>query len=292
MKRKYTFIIMMSLTMGLVGCSSSEASQTTDTEMVTEQESFSEAEEITEEITTENMDTEDTAEDTEESGEMSETKITVSYETIEEDKKDDDGNILVKLSYQRPTVIVGGKEDVNARIKQEFDKDEEAFKIQGDEMARDTYYDPIDDSTQSYSSNSISYTDKRLDETIISFERVDHTYYANTPHGQMFVSGLNFDTKTGAILHLEDITENKEDFLMAAKEYILKLCETDEYKDILNPNYEESVDGLLQEDLWYFDEKGITFIANVYEMASYSEGVLYFTIPYEELQGVKEEYIK
>lgn len=286
MKHKY-LILMISLAVGLVGCSLTETTRSEDTGLVTE--AVSETEEITEEITVEDTEAEDTSEET---GEVSETKVTVSYETIEEDKKDDDGNILVKLSYQRPTVIVEGKEDVNALIKQEFDKDEDAFKIQGDEMARDTYYEPIDDSTQSYSSNSISYTDKRLDETIISFERMDHTYYANTPHGQTYASGLNFDTQTGVILHLEDITEDKEEFLSAAKNYILMLCEGDDYKDILNPNYEENVDSLLQEDLWYFDEQGITFIANVYEMASYSEGILYFTVPYDELQGVKKEYIK
>lgn len=292
MKRKYVFIVMMSLAMGLVGCSNSETLKTTNTEMVTEKESPPEAEETTEDITAENTEAEDTSEETETTEDVLESKVTVSYETIEEEKTDDNGNILVKISYQRPTVTVEGKEDVNELIKQEFEKDEEAFKIRGDELARDTYYDPENDSVQSYSSNSVTYTDKRLGETIISFERLDYTYYAGTPHGQPFFSGLNFDTQTGTVLHLEDITENKEDFLAAAKEYILKLCETDEYKDILNPNYEESVDGLLQEDLWYFDEQGITFIANVYEMASYAEGVLYFTIPYDELQGVKEEYIK
>lgn len=287
MKRRYVFMIMLSLTAGLTGCSKMDTTQTTDTETVTEEASVTEAEETTEEPGIENMDTEDTAEETEE---VPETKVTVSYETIEEDRKDDNGNILVSLSYQRPTVTVEGKEDVNALIKQEFDNDEDAFNIRGKELEMDAYSESVD--TGTYSSNSVTYTDKRLDETIISFERMNYTYHAGTPHGQPFVSGLNFDTQTGTILRLDDITEDKEGFLAVARDYILMLCEADEYKDILNPSYEESVDNLLQEDLWYFDEQGITFIANVYEMASYSEGILYFTIPYDELKGVKAEYLK
>lgn len=287
MKRKYVLIIIMSLTAGLVGCSSNETPQATDTEMVAEETSLPETEKTTVELTTENAETEDAPEETEE---VPETKVTVSYETIEEDRKDDNDNILVSLSYQRPTVTVEGKEDVNALIKQEFDNDEDAFNIRGKELEMDAYSESVD--TGTYSSNSVTYTDKRLDETIISFERMNYTYHAGTPHGQPFVNGLNFDTQTGTILRLDDITEDKEGFLAVAKDYILMLCEADEYMDILNPDYEEHVDSLLQEDLWYFDEQGITFIANVYEMASYAAGTLYFTVPYDELQGVKEEYLK
>lgn len=291
MKCKNVLIIIMSLTVGLVGCSMSDTTQTPDTEIATEDVSATETEETTEEITAEDTETEDTSEE-DVTEEESAATITVSYETREEDRTDDDGNILVKISYQRPTVTVEGKEDISALIKQEFDSDEEAFMIRGDELARDSYYEPVDDSMQSYSSISVTYTDKRLDRAVISFERLDYTYYVGTPHGQPFFSGLNFDTQTGTILHLEDITEDKEEFLAAAKDYILMLCESDEFKDRLNPGYEERVDGLLQEDLWYFDEQGITFFANVYEMAPYSEGVLYFTIPYNDLNSVKAEYLK
>ncbi|WP_143442562.1 RsiV family protein, partial [Klebsiella pneumoniae] len=54
--------------------------------------------------------------------------------------------------------------------------------------------------------------------------------------------------------------------------------------------YKESIDCVLQDDLWYFDHEGITFISNPYELSAYAEGTLYFTVPYGELEGLKDEY--
>ena len=74
------------------------------------------------------------------------------------------------------------------------------------------------------------------------------------------------------------------------KEYVLEICKTDAYSSRLFPEYEESLDYVLQDDLWYFDKEGITFISNPYELAAYAEGTIYFTVPYEVLTGLKEEY--
>lgn len=50
-------------------------------------------------------------------------------------------------------------------------------------------------------------------------------------------------------------------------------------------DYENLVYFFELEDRWYFSEKGLVIYFNPFELASYSAGILQFTIPYSELTG-------
>lgn len=50
-------------------------------------------------------------------------------------------------------------------------------------------------------------------------------------------------------------------------------------------DYENLVYFFDLEDRWYFSEKGLVIYFNPFELASYSAGILQFTIPYSELTG-------
>lgn len=292
MKKKAALILVAFLAAGVTGCTSNQTQpeQEPDSEVTTEavEDTESDSEESSSE--TQEEKTEDT-ESTEE--ESTESRVTISYEALPNDRTLEDGTIIVSAFYQRPTVTVEGNEDAAAAIKQEFDSDEEAFYIRGDELeteAKAYFTEGTGEVIVPYA-NEVKYTDKRADGRIISFERSNYSNLGGV-HGNTYVSGLNFDTRTGARLTLDDIAEDKESFLAAAKEYVLLLCESDAYKNRLMPGYEDYLNDILQDDLWYLDEEGITFIANTDTLAAYAEGTLQFTVPYENLNGLKAEYSK
>lgn len=292
MKKKTALILAIFLAAGVAGCTSNQTQpeQEPDSEVTTEavEDTESDSEESSSE--TQEEKTEDT-ESTEE--ESAESQVTISYETLPDDRTLEDGTVIVTASYQRPTVTVEGNEDAAAAIKQEFDSDEEAFHIRVGEIeteAKAYFTEGTGEDVVPYA-NEVNYTDKRTDGRIISFERSNYSNLGGV-HGNTYVSGLNFDTRTGARLILDDITEDKESFLATAKEYVLSLCESDAYKNRLMPGYEDYLNDILQDDLWYLDEEGITFIANTDTLAAYAEGTLQFTVPYENLNGLKAEYSK
>ncbi len=292
MKKKAALILVAFLAAGVTGCTSNQTQpeQEPDSEVTTEavEDTESDSEESSSE--TQEEKTED-MESTEE--ESTENRVIISYEALPNDRTLEDGTIIVSAFYQRPTVTVEGNEDAAAAIKQEFDSDEEAFYIRGDELeteAKAYFTEGTGEVIVPYA-NEVKYTDKRADGRIISFERSNYSNLGGV-HGNTYVSGLNFDTRTGARLTLDDIAEDKESFLAAAKEYVLSLCESDAYKNRLMPGYEDYLNDILQDDLWYLDEEGITFIANTDTLAAYAEGTLQFTVPYENLNGLKAEYSK
>lgn len=292
MKKKAALILVAFLAAGVTGCTSNQTQpeQEPDSEVTTEavEDTESDSEESSSE--TQEEKTEDT-ESTEE--ESTENRVIISYEALPNDRTLEDGTIIVSAFYQRPTVTVEGNEDAAAAIKQEFDSDEEAFYIRGDELeteAKAYFTEGTGEVIVPYA-NEVKYMDKRADGRIISFERSNYSNLGGV-HGNTYVSGLNFDTRTGARLTLDDIAEDKESFLAAAKEYVLSLCESDAYKNRLMPRYEDYLNDILQDDLWYLDEEGITFIANTDTLAAYAEGTLQFTVPYENLNGLKAEYSK
>lgn len=292
MKKKAALILVAFLAAGVTGCTSNrtQPEQEPDSEVTTEAVENTESDSEENSSETQEEKTEDT-ESTEE--ESAESRVTISYEALPNDRTLEDGTIIVSAFYQRPTVTVEGNEDAAAAIKQEFDSDEEAFYIRGDELeteAKAYFTEGTGEVIVPYA-NEVKYTDKRADGRIISFERSNYSNLGGV-HGNTYVSGLNFDTRTGARLTLDDIAEDKESFLAAAKEYVLLLCESDAYKNRLMPGYEDYLNDILQDDLWYLDEEGITFIANTDTLAAYAEGTLQFTVPYENLNGLKAEYSK
>jgi hypothetical protein len=99
-------------------------------------------------------------------------------------------------------------------------------------------------------------------------------------HGNSHVTFLNFDKKTGKLLSQNDIIKDKEAFKKLAQPYF-----EDVTKPFLN---DESVQNMffgeafqLPENIG-FNEVGVILLYNVYDIASYAQGITEFTIPYTE----------
>lgn len=99
-------------------------------------------------------------------------------------------------------------------------------------------------------------------------------------HGNSRVTFLVFDKKTGNLLDREDIIKDEETFKDIAKPYFEKatkpLSEEEGFEDMF---FGESFQ--LPENIG-FNDKGVILLYNVYEIATYAQGVTEFTIPYNE----------
>ena len=300
MKRKMAIVLTMGLVAGLTGCGSNRQNAVnevteqiaTQEQTTTEEENASseqEGTEITE--TTDVTDATETekVEDDSASGDL----VAIQYEEKQDDRTLEDGTVSLSVYYQRPTITINGNAEATAVIEQVVASDEEDFFINCDSLEQEaalTFADGVTEDMPAYA-NEVRFAEERVDDKVISLVRNSYSYIGGA-HGMSYVSGMNFNSNTGEKLTIDNIAQNKDAFIEEVKTYIQGLCESDEYKDRLMPGYEEYLDTILQDDLWYFDSEGVTFIANQYVLAAYAEGILCFTVPYEELQNLKPEYLK
>lgn len=103
-------------------------------------------------------------------------------------------------------------------------------------------------------------------------------------HGNDQIKFLNLDAKTGNVLDLNDIIEDKAEFKTLAKSHFKKTFELEG----ATVNMEDFFFGepfQLPENIGYSDE-GLVLLYNVYEVASYDQGYIEFVIPFDELDSI------
>ena len=106
--------------------------------------------------------------------------------------------------------------------------------------------------------------------------------YTNTggAHGNMDISLYNFDATTGKILEINDIISDMDGFSKLVESYFDKEIAKDEDSERSEFFFGEPFH--LPANIG-FEEDGILILYNVYEIASYAQGITEFTIPFEEV---------
>ncbi len=138
---------------------------------------------------------------------------------------------------------------------------------------------------EGYSLSAFSYSYKlvveRCDENVISL-CVHENIYSGGAHGLTVQTTYNFDTKTGKLLSVDDLSDDVD----ALAEHIASYIQTD-YADIVKNNEPDlsQVTNLIEEGQWYFSNAGLVVFAQLYEIASYASGMPTFIVPYDELDG-------
>lgn len=115
-------------------------------------------------------------------------------------------------------------------------------------------------------------------ETIVSI--AVHSYLdTGGAHGNSHVTFLNFDKTNGTLLEKDDYIKDEDAFKKLVVPYFEKATQplTDE-ETIEDPFYGEGFQ--LPENIG-FGEDGLILLYNVYEIASYAQGVTEFSIPYD-----------
>lgn len=219
----------------------------------------------------------------------------VSFELISNEYQSDDKEIsFLYTDYTRPSVTIPGNENATVAITDTLLEQEQSLNTASSEYltdAKELYRDNPD----IFSSYGLTYEYelKRCDSCVLSLRSYENIYLGGA-HGYYTYRGWNFDTRTGKKLTLSDITDDKEKLLACAKEYILSQLELPYYSDQLIVDTENlpSIveDSVLVDDMWYFTNSGLTFLANAELLGSYAAGAFFFTVPYQQLEALKPEY--
>lgn len=131
-------------------------------------------------------------------------------------------------------------------------------------------------------------TTHRIDSQVVSLSLTQNSFRGGV-HSEYWTSGLNFDAETGAILALEDLGEIKSD----VKEYVWSQLEKQSDEVQFFDNTEATVEEMIQDEsiCWYLTGSGIQVIFNPYEIATFASGELRILVPYQELSGMKPNYL-
>jgi len=106
---------------------------------------------------------------------------------------------------------------------------------------------------------------------------IDSYIMAGGAHGNSTFQFLNVNAQTGALLTLDEITEDKEGLYAFAKAYFIKTHGSIDQFWFLDDTftYSENIG---------FTESGILFFYNTYEIATYAEGSIELTLPWDNVE--------
>ncbi len=209
--------------------------------------------------------------------------MTFRYQTIE--KKE---NALVDINYPKAE----GNDDIAKKINttienflaNEINLTETPDKvltleeaIKGFDREYKSFKDDFADTTQQWEAvieSEVTYES----ENIICIA-VNSYLDTGGAHGNSHVTFMNFDKKTGKLLKQKDIITDLKAFKKFVQPYFKKATLPLSDEDMIeDPFYGEGFQ--LPENIGY-GEDGIILLYNVYEIASYAQGITEFSIPYE-----------
>ena len=232
----------------------------------------------------------------EEAKELEKKPAVVSIETEKQEYKDGD-KVVFTTDYDIVKVTIEGNEEATQTIMAEFENRKKDFEeaLVAEEVIEFAKENPIVDGTFPYYRGR-GYTLVRNDGSILSFSTMLDGYEGGA-HGYYMYTGLNFDARTGKLLTIADIAEDKAAFQEVCVQEMLRQCEDLKAQGalfddaVLTPSLQEILEAKMDGDEWYFTENGIRFISNVYEIGPYAAGSFNFDIPYEMVnEALKEEY--
>ena len=211
--------------------------------------------------------------------------------TLQEDTKqfeDEDGALLLTVDLERADVIISGRPDASEAINQVLEQD---FGGNGAGMER--YFKLAQDSRkesedfQSFVCSRELRTG-RADEAVLSLICKDLAQTGGS-HPNWAASAVNFDVETGAELTLADLGPDEEALRQRVGSNLqVQVQEAAAEGGYYDDAAEQALE-LLDERLWYFSENGLIVICNPYLIAPHAAGIQWFTVPYDDLDGVLDQ---
>ena len=225
--------------------------------------------------------------------------VSIKNNTEIHNAPDNEAQRILTFSYDTPQVHIEGNDAAAAAINDHIAVLDELYYTgtgNGDginamlEMALDNYSYAVDTGAElglEYSSDR-TVSVPRADNAVVSLILSTNTYTGGV-HGNYFDRGYVYDARTGELLTLEKLTSDADAFSAFAASYLVELAKNDEtYASLdLIEDLPSAMAALLREGSWYFDDNGLVVFSDVYELASYAEGIIRFTIPY----GALEDYL-
>ena len=137
----------------------------------------------------------------------------------------------------------------------------------------------------------VQYQPRRFDEMVLSLYAAK-TVYDGNPRGNYANFFITYDLLTGQALGIRDIlvADYSADDLVAL---IVQELSKQEEENMLFPDYAQLVSDMFSTNRpvenWYFDQEGLSFLFNPYEIAPYGAGIIVAKIPYDALGGLLKD---
>lgn len=163
-----------------------------------------------------------------------------------------------------------------------FDEDETKITLDGSLKKFDSIYKAFNDDFEENSLVWEAIVDGEVTYQSPDIISIALNSYLNTggAHGNMTISFLNFNAQNGELIQNENLITNNKAFEELAKTHFRKKMEELGDNDTLQ-DYFFGEEFHLPANMGLSDE-GLILLYNVYEIASYSQGITEFTIPFEE----------
>lgn len=195
--------------------------------------------------------------------------ITISYpKAVGNEKIADRINTTIE-NFLANEINMSEKNDKNLELEEAVRDFDEEYKL---------FKDDFSDSTQEW--EALIESELNYDSDEILCVTVNSYLDTGGAHGNSHITFLNFDKRSGKLLKTKDIIKDEEGFKKLVQPYFEKatkpLSDDEEIQDLF---FGEAFQ--LPENIG-FNSEGIILLYNIYEIASYVQGVTEFTIPYEE----------
>ncbi|MCI9139693.1 DUF3298/DUF4163 domain-containing protein [bacterium 1XD42-8] len=221
--------------------------------------------------------------------------VEVVYTEELRDEKGEDGVSLLSVKEIFPSITIKGKEEAAKKINDYYVKEKEEFQTHVNmalSMAKDGYTYAKEEGMAEEGWNGYmierSYSTAYSNGKLISILSGNYEYLGGA-HPNYGTTADVFELSTGERLTLDKIFKNKEAAISHMEQHIIGQIK-ERGEENFFPEYEKSIKTILEGGFWYFSDRGIEIISNPYMLAPYAAGEIEFTIPYEELTELKEEY--
>lgn len=230
--------------------------------------------------------------------------------------------LILSFSYDTPRVYIEGRDAAMSAINEYIATLDETYYTGNDygvlsdfiadgaisgvnamlEAATDNYAYAVEngltDVAMEFSSSRTARVE-RIDSRVLSLVYNTNTFTGGA-HGNYSDLAYNFDTESGERITLESLSADSAQLINYFSEYLINIIKL--YNDEENTYYSEriypdlDIDGddnpiaaIVRDGAWYFNNEGIVFFAQPYEIGPYASGIVKFTVPYEELVGVIDD---
>lgn len=214
--------------------------------------------------------------------------VTISKETRRYQSDDGQATVL-SCEWNSAAVSVPGSEKAQAAIQADLDQIAGTFQKTSEEYYREAaalYQQERQNPEVSYYTSyyhALGITTARCDSAIISLV-LDEANYTGGAHGFDYRYARNYDAATGQVLTLADLGDGVGD---TARDTVVRFVNQIHETDGLFFDRIDAADlkGVVDNDLFYFDRGGVVFISGQYALQSYAEGIVTFTVSYDDLAG-------
>lgn len=242
--------------------------------------------------------------------------VIVGMETHSEQHYDPQNGdkLILTFSYETPRVYIEGRDAATNAINEYIATVDETYytgndygvdsvidgKISGVnaylEAATDNYAFAVetgDDTLPLEYASERTARVERIDSRVLSM--VYNTYsYTGGAHGNYAELAYNFDTESGERITLDTLSADPDALTAFLREYITKLYTEDAdgyysaniYEDLTVDAENNPIADLVRDSVLYFNNEGMVFFAQPYEIGPYASGIIEFIVPYADLAGV------